>query len=201
MSEQLGPVELKLRSLDEQLTLHGQETGLTLAAFWAWNGSDLLNNALRGKLAEYIVARAIGASGEVRVEWDPYDLTAPYGARIEVKSGAYIQSWHQERYSSISFGVSRQLAWNSTTNQLGSEQVRSADVYVFCVLHHRDQDTVNPLDLDQWTFYVAATSLLDDMLGSQKTVSLSTLLRIGVTGCEFGRLSDFIHDAYETHRA
>ena len=57
-----------------------------------------LNNTLRGTVAEYIVGQATGSvrrSGE----WDPVDITTPGG---EVKSAAYLQSWHQKR-PSISF--------------------------------------------------------------------------------------------------
>ncbi len=41
----------------------------------------------------------------LRAEWDAVDLTTPDGIRIEVKSAAYIQSWHQVRESTISFRV------------------------------------------------------------------------------------------------
>lgn len=41
-------------------------------------------NNVRGDLAEFLVARAVGATGP-RVEWDAYDVLAPDGTRIEVK--------------------------------------------------------------------------------------------------------------------
>lgn len=47
---------------------------VTLGDFWAWAYSDLLDNTLRGALAEYIVATALGVNEGVRVNWDPYDL-------------------------------------------------------------------------------------------------------------------------------
>lgn len=70
--------------------------------FWRWRCSDLVSNATRGVLAEYIVAKALGVAEGVREEWASYDLTTPGGTRIEVKSAAYIQSWHQETFSDIS---------------------------------------------------------------------------------------------------
>jgi hypothetical protein len=46
-------------------------------------------------------------------------------------------------------------------------------------LTHKDQATVDPLNLDQWTFYVLPTRVLNEVLGNQKTVALSRLIGIG----------------------
>lgn len=40
----------------------------TLLDFWRWAASDLVGNALRGILAEYIVACALDVPQSVRVE-------------------------------------------------------------------------------------------------------------------------------------
>jgi hypothetical protein len=47
-------------------------TGLDATAldFWRFAMSDLRTNNVRGYLAEFLVARAVGATG-ARVEWDP----------------------------------------------------------------------------------------------------------------------------------
>lgn len=48
----------------------GRNTDLTVSDFWAWAGSDLLDNALRGQLAEFIVGSALGCiDGKFRREW------------------------------------------------------------------------------------------------------------------------------------
>ena len=74
--------------------------------FWAWAVSDLISNATRGVLAEFIVAKACGVdTAAPRDEWAPVDLLTSEGVSVEVKSAAYIQSWHQDRHSRISFGV------------------------------------------------------------------------------------------------
>gem|GEM_PF-3513511 len=66
---------------------------------------------------------------------------------------------------------------------------RQADVYVFCLLHHRDMLTVNPLDLDQWTFHCLATKKLDAECRDQKTMSLSRLLSLGPLVGTYGELA------------
>jgi hypothetical protein len=72
--------------------------------FWRWAFGDLRSNATCGVLAEYLVARAVGAGREQpRVEWDNYDVLSPSGVRIEVKSAASLRSWPQTGPSQIRY--------------------------------------------------------------------------------------------------
>jgi hypothetical protein len=51
----------------------GEARAFDLKGFWAWSASDLVSNANRGILAEYIVAQSLGCLGPhaVRKEWMP----------------------------------------------------------------------------------------------------------------------------------
>jgi hypothetical protein len=69
--------------------------GATLKDFWSWSMSDLRANTTRSLLAEFLVARAVGATERPRVEWDSCDVRTPDGLRLEVKAGAYLQAWEQ----------------------------------------------------------------------------------------------------------
>ena len=76
---------------DEPFTQQGQSIGSDLRQFWRWACSDLIGNAQRGVLAEYIVGLALGCVADgVRVEWDASDLLTEAGIRVEVKSSAYL---------------------------------------------------------------------------------------------------------------
>src|SRR4051794_38674696 len=77
--------------------------GFDVLTFWQWSASDLVSNALRGRLAEFLVGQALGIANGVRAEWDAYDLCMPSGLTIEVKSAAYLQAWAQKSLSAISF--------------------------------------------------------------------------------------------------
>ncbi len=78
----------------------------TVADFWSWAFSDLRANTTRGVLAEFLVAKAVGATQPVREAWDNYDVLAPDGTRIEVKSSAYLQSWTQSATQTSSSAAS-----------------------------------------------------------------------------------------------
>ena len=139
----------------------------TVGEFWQWAMSDLLGNRNRGIMAEYIVGRLIGADmTRPRLEWDFYDLLYR-DYKIEVKSSAYVQTWHQSsaQRSTLSFGVAPHIGWDAVSNTLSSEKRRWVDVYVFCVFPaERHSECRDVLDLDQWRFYVTTTQHLEACL-------------------------------------
>ena len=171
----LPALDIERKSGEECFRKDGSDLDFDLLDFWQWSMSDLVNNATRGVLAEYIVARALGVPvGKTRDFWAPYDLTAPGRAKtkVEVKSSSYVQSWGQSSLSSISFDISPSHAWNYETGEFDDEYMRQADVYVFALLAHKDKLTINPMNLDQWKFYVLSTAVLNEHFGDQKRVTL-----------------------------
>ena len=165
--------------------------------FWQWAYSDLLSNTLRGILAEFLVVQAVGAAGRTRKEWDAFDVITPEGLRIEVKSAAYIQTWHQDKLSKISFDIACKTSWDAETNTTDLEPNRSADIYVFALLHEKNRDRLNPTDLTQWTFFVLPTTRLND-LGPQKTISLNSLRKLDPIETSFERLADTIRQSSQS---
>jgi hypothetical protein len=179
----------------EKFHINGMPLSYGLLDFWQWSASDLVNNAMRGVLAEFIVASAVGQVKGHRTEWDAVDLKTQDGIKIEVKSSAYIQSWLQQKLSTIQFDIKCTQGWDAETNEFSSEVKRQADVYVFCILHHEDQNTINPLNLDQWSFYVLPTEALNEAVGEQKTISLSSLQKLNPTIATYAALNTSIQDA------
>jgi len=172
----LDKVQATLKRGNETLIHNGINLEYSLLDFWRWSVSDLLSNATRGRFAEFIVASATGVNlHEVRDEWAAFDLITPSGIKIEVKSAAYIQSWFQKVLSSIKFSIKTALTWNSETNMQSALPLRSADVYVFCLLHHENKQTCDPLNLNHWEFYVIATEELNRRPGSQHSITINSL--------------------------
>ena len=169
-------LEVSRKTGSEDFHAGGAPSGFDLLDFWQWPTSDLVNNTTRGVLAEYIVAGAVDGSGAgIRDPWATFDITTPTGIRIEVKSSSYVQSWPQDRLSSISFGIPETIAWNSESGDYEAESRRQAEVYVFAVLAHEDKATVDPMDLAQWEFYVLSTAELNEHFDRQKSVALTRL--------------------------
>ena len=74
IEKRLGPIFVIRKTGEEVFSLDGNPSDFTLMNFWQWSASDLVSNATRGILAEFIVAKALDIVDEVRSEWDPYDL-------------------------------------------------------------------------------------------------------------------------------
>ena len=49
---------MELLNGNEKFTLDGNDTGISVSEFWSWAYSDLLNNTLRGVLAEFLVQKS-----------------------------------------------------------------------------------------------------------------------------------------------
>jgi len=180
----------------ERFRLAGKALDFGLLGFWQWSVSDLVSNATRGRLAEYIVARALGLPDHgVRDEWAAYDLITAEGIRLEVKSASYLQSWYQKKPSTILFSVRASRAWDPETNELSKEARRQANLYVLALLAHADKATLNPLDLDQWSFFVVPTEVLDARRRSQHSITLPSLATLGYQAVSFGELGEAVRSA------
>lgn len=139
----------------------------------------MVSSAPRGVLAEFIVATALGIElDSVRDEWGAFDLITPEGITVEVKSAAYIQSWSQRRLSFITFRVPKTKAWDADTGVQEKEPRRQDQVYVIALLAHQDKASIDPLDVDQWRFFVLPTTVLDARTRSQHSITLRSLERL-----------------------
>lgn len=152
-------------------------TSLGIGDFWAWAYSDILSNRNRSIFAEFLVASALNITDCPRVEWDAVDLKYQ-NISIEVKSAAYIQSWNQEKLSSIRFDIGKKKGWSADTNEYSTESVRAADLYVFCLLKEKDFSKINVCDISQWKFYILPTRIINEILGEAKSISLKRLKNI-----------------------
>ena len=193
----LGRIVVTRKTGHEQFHADGTALTFDVLGFWQWSASDLISNATRGRLAEYLVANALEVStAGIRNEWDTFDLKTTSGIRIEVKSAAYIQSWHQKKLSAVSFITRRTRAWDPDTNVQSLEAKRQADVYVFALLAHSDKATINPLNVKQWHFYVLASAVLDARTRSQHSITLKSLEALSGGTVYFSELREAVERAY-----
>ncbi len=163
---------------------HNGESGLDIEGFYRWAMGDLVDNRNRGIFAEWLVGQALGAinAGAVRHEWDAYDLL--YGeVKVEVKASGLDQTWPQDQPSKPNFNIApRSRTWVAECNKWEEHHppVRFADVYVLCLHEPEEATPENVRDPESWKFWVIPTRKINDELGGQKTVGLSTLSRLVV---------------------
>ena len=192
--------EISIRNTETDLIIDSQGNEVSrVLDYWKWAHSCLIDNAERGTFAEYLVACAIGGKGSGRVNWDKYDLISEEGITVEVKTSAYIQTWGQEKLSSIRFGIRKTRGYNSYNNSYDSEKKRQAQVYVFCVHAEKQQEKVNVLDTTQWKFYVLSSKILneDKHYSDAESIGLGPLIKLGAVECQYEELYKIIKEQAE----
>jgi len=194
----LGLKETTRKTGEELFTSKSKIRKIKLVEFWQWATSDLLTNTTRAILAEYIVATALGVDDTLSNDWEAYDLTSKCGLKIEVKTSAYIQSWDQKELSKIVYSIKTATEYNPITNKFDGESIRHSDYYIFCLLHHKDKETIDPMNLDQWTFYILDTKTLNEKLPHQKTITLGSLLRLNPVECKYEQINDVLKNYKKT---
>lgn len=177
---------------NEEFILHDTGIGIHVKDFWSWAYSDLLNNTYRGVMAEFLVYSSLNITSSdthIRTDWLPFDVTTSSGRRIEVKSAAYLQSWTTDFPSQIHYDIAPKLAWDG--KNYASEAKRNCDLYVFCLYTALSRDK-SILNLDYWEFYVLPTSVLNTKIPHQKTIALSSLIKLEPIKTDYTRLGTVI---------
>jgi hypothetical protein len=163
-------------------------TEVVLGDFWQWAYSDVLSNATRGTFGEYLVATALEAATQPRIEWDGADLFYR-DRRIEVKTSSWHQAWPRPENvhpSPPQFGIAPHLVWDPYTGQnVSPVPSRPAHVYVFChyvgPIPYPDTNRerrIAVLDTANWQFHVAARTLVEERFGAHYHVTLERLTQV-----------------------
>ena len=100
---------------DTPIKAAGGKKTAEIKDFWQWAYSNLIDNTARGKLAEFLVACALGIEKNLTQPWAEFDLLSNDGVSIEVKTSGYIQAWGQNELSRLSFHTSN--TWLGRTNR------------------------------------------------------------------------------------
>ncbi len=144
--------------------MNGEFVGLSVNDLWSFEFSNLTE--LQGYVAEFLVAKALGKElPDNCVGWTDYDILYR-GKRIEVKATAYYQAWKQ------SGEICKQRTFSI-------RQKEKNDLYVFCLLLGENVTEANPLQLENWEFFIVPTIDIIDRCGSNKTISLERVRSLG----------------------
>lgn len=161
---------------DERFYYGDEPFEMTLLDFWRWHFSDIYD--LQDKIAEYIVAKALGCIGPDNTgSWTLFDISYQ-GKRLEVKETSYFHSWQTDEETKSkrrAFGISKAY---STYQDNTSELARQNDIYVFCLNIGETRAASNPLQLENWEFYVIPTSEINEKCADGKTISLSRIRKL-----------------------
>ncbi|MDF1498447.1 MAG: hypothetical protein P1P85_03810 [Patescibacteria group bacterium] len=88
------------------------------------------------------------------------------------------------------------MYWDNATNKQSKIKSRYADIYVMCLLSTTNQQIVDPLDLDQWKFYVLSVQEINDYKRSQLSITLKSLEKL-TNPISYNKLNQAIKDKYK----
>lgn len=194
---------------NERFRIHDSLRNETVKDFWAWSMSRLLADGPRGDLAEFIVNTALGEDiTNAKRGWGECDIVYN-GVRLEVKCSSMLQAWERKTPAKPVFSIGKTLNCDIRETETGYRYVgrdglpakRRSELYVFCLFSGTDRETADPMDLDQWEFYIVPTQLINDKCGDKRTISLSALKTLGISAVDYSGIKTVVDqfvDAYIT---
>ena len=165
---------------DEKFICNGNELDITVLDFWRFTYSDL-NSDPRDYLAEFLVSKALGIDTPYNKEaWTLFDIL--YGStRVEVKCTGYFQTWRTDNKVSQNRYYSIKPAHDKVKNTFE----RQNDIYVFCLLLGNTREEANPLNLNNWEFYIVPTSVINKECQEANTIRLGRIKKMGYKALGF----------------
>ncbi len=178
----------------EAFTENGASIGVSVLDFWRFSYSEL-NSDPRDDIAEYLVSLALGVREPYnKKDWTLFDIDYN-GNPIEVKSTSYYQTWRKDGKTT----ENRTFSIRKATAPDETEARRHSEVYVFCVLNGKTEETADPLRLENWEFYIIPTAIINEQCGDNKTISLSRIKSMGYSAKGFRQIKDAVDAALVCH--
>jgi len=165
---------------NDSFKYHGKET-LSVLDFWRFKYCQLSGQS--AEIAEFFVSKALGIDKAENVNyWSAYDISYR-GRRIEVKETKYVHPWNHKRVSEVrtfSIAPTKNEYWNDGFEKENKGVLsRQNDIYVFCLNTNRDIMNPDPLNMDDWEFYIIPTFRINAYAGNmQKTISLNEVKKL-----------------------
>lgn len=124
--------------------------------------------------------------------WTLFDILYR-NTRIEIKQTSYYHPWNEggKISNQRTFGITMA---NSNRENIRSEEnkfERQNDIYVFCLNIGKTKETANPMNLENWRFYIIPTKIINEECGNNKSISLNKVRKIGVE-VGFFRIKQYI---------
>ena len=172
----------------EMFAFNGVSAGFDLADFWRFQYSNIYS--LHGEIAEFVVARALGITeAQNSAYWTLWDITYR-DMRIEVKATAYYHLWNEGGKVSNQRTFSIAKANGSYDPSVCGNEVlcRQNDIYVFCLNTGETKENANPLNLNNWEFYIVPTSFINERCEDNKTISLGRIKGFGFKAKKYNEI-------------
>lgn len=173
--ESRNEIDYKLKG-DEKFTIDGKPTEMNVLDFWRFHYCERFD--LQDKIAEYIVAKALGNDEAINTKmWTLFDILYR-NTRVEVKETSYYHAWQSDEEPKSDARVFSITKAYSEYKDANSAYERQNDIYVFCLNTGKNKEESDPLVLEHWEFYVVPTFLINRECADAKKISLGRVRKL-----------------------
>ena len=162
---------------NENFSLNNKEMDFGILDFWKYKYSNVWN--MQEYIAEFIIEKALGMEKSHNTDsWTLYDILYR-NTRIEVKETSYYHPWNEDGNisSQRTFGIT--MANSRYENEIEENKFeRQNDIYVFCLNTGQTKEESNPMNLNNWEFYIIPTKTINEECGKNKTISLNRIRKM-----------------------
>lgn len=177
-SDGIDYINIEKKSGIEVFKYNNNYLPYTLKDFWSFQYSNLISSKVRDDISKFIVAKALNITDRKFEYFDGHDLTSKEGIPIEVRSASYITPLGENPSKEIEFNIYK----NGDTKKI------YGFIYIFCLLSHRSKEGLDPLDINQWEFYVTTKSNLEKILNGNEKITLKKLILNNAIESEYENL-------------
>lgn len=185
---------------DEKFVLNNKELKFGILDFWKSKHSNIFN--MQSEIAEFLVEKALGIDKAQNTDyWTLWDISYR-NYRIEVKETGYYHLWNENSKISFkrSFGITKANS-SYESEETENKFERQNDIYVFCLNTGNTKETSNPMNVNNWEFYIVSTAIINEQCGDNKHISLGRVRKIAkqVKYEEIKKYIDMIIDEMSNH--
>ena len=169
---------------------NNNELDFGILDLWKSKYSNIYN--MQDVIAEFLVEKALGIDKAQNTDyWTLYDILYR-DCRIEIKQTGYYHPWNENgKISEMRrFGITKA---NSKYENKESSNIyeRQNDIYVFCLNVGKTKETSNPLNIDNWEFYIVPTKKINEVCKNYKSIGLNKVKKIA-TKVNYFEIKEYI---------
>lgn len=157
---------------NSKFIFNDKEMNFGIIDFWKQKYSNIYN--MQEVIAEFLVEKALGLDKSFNSDyWTLYDISYR-NYRIEIKETGYYHPWNENGKISLqrTFGITMANS-KYEEKEIENKFERQNDIYVFCLNTGNTKETSNPMNINNWLFYIVPTSVINEQCGNNKTISLN----------------------------
>lgn len=162
---------------NEKFKLNDKELDYGILDFWKYKYSNIWN--MQEYIAEFIVEKALGMEKSHNTDsWTLFDIMYR-NTRIEIKETSYYHPWNENGKISNqrTFGITMANSKYENEEQENKFE-RQNDIYVFCLNTGETREESDPMNLNNWEFYIIPTKVINERCGNNKTISLNRIRKL-----------------------